>query len=410
MNNSNPLWSTWTKVIKNQLQAKVPTGAIVQPMPYALPWNWKIVPKGNTSAAQYNFCDTIPISCGEGDYYPGSSSFSSNYKAFIEIFSNQATDAEAKHIASDALTQYNDKNTWTNVWYDNEGNNINPRPNWNPSMTYLEWQQSIAANGLTSELSFNLNPVTFQLPTHDPNTNGPFVETQTKGDNSWQPIDLMSSKLQQIAFTSKETSIIAIVPGGWYDSGIVDLYLSKYGKRLLPCRVSAMVVSNQPSFRMKFDQSESKKVTNQILSAEKVRIGDASFDFKKGPNVMEFEGTATAVYPWIVAAVIDRQDAHVETTKSTGLISVKNSGAFVSSFSIQYAQNGKTKTVESGTFPVLVRKTLQLPADATDILVTVKIATFIKTWSVVATYQYDKPVTKSFELTGTTWNPEIKEK
>ena len=94
---------------------------------------------------------------------------------------------------------------------------------------------------------------------------------------------------------------------------------------------------------------------------------------------------------------------------SPGLISVKNSGAFVATFSIQYTQDGDTRTVQSDNFPVLVAKTLQLPADATNILVTVKIATFIKTWSVVATYRYDKPPTKYFELTGTTFNPKCKE-
>ena len=94
---------------------------------------------------------------------------------------------------------------------------------------------------------------------------------------------------------------------------------------------------------------------------------------------------------------------------TSGLILVRNAGAFVATFSVQYVQSGDTRIEKSGEFPVLVTETLQLPADATDILVTVKIATFYKTWSVVGTYQFNKPVTKSFELTGVTWDWKCKE-
>ncbi len=99
----------------------------------------------------------------------------------------------------------------------------------------------------------------------------------------------------------------------------------------------------------------------------------------------------------------------VVETQSPGLISVKNQGAFVARFSIEYVQSGKTITKKTSSFPVLVKKTIPIPADASDIVVRVEIATFISVWSIVTTQQFRTPPKKAFKLTGTTFKPECKE-
>ncbi len=95
--------------------------------------------------------------------------------------------------------------------------------------------------------------------------------------------------------------------------------------------------------------------------------------------------------------------------QKSGSITIENSGVYVATFSVEYNQSGTTQTINSGDFQIANTKNIQLPADATNIIVRVKIATFIKTWSDVATYNFEAPVVKSYELTGTTLSPKIHE-
>jgi hypothetical protein len=88
-----------------------------------------------------------------------------------------------------------------------------------------------------------------------------------------------------------------------------------------------------------------------------------------------------------------------------GAIWVKNSGGFVATFSVQYEQDGQLQLVEEQNFTTGVAKSIVVPPDATRISVVMKIAVFIQTWSTVATYDFDKPVKKCFELSGTTLSP-----
>lgn len=108
----------------------------------------------------------------------------------------------------------------------------------------------------------------------------------------------------------------------------------------------------------------------------------------------------------ILGGVVDFPPV-VLTSPEPGIITVKNEGWFVARFSVQYLQNGETRTKESGSFSKLFARVLQLPADASQILLTMEIETTVNQWSVVATIQYRRPVTKSFELRGVTWRPEI---
>lgn len=95
-----------------------------------------------------------------------------------------------------------------------------------------------------------------------------------------------------------------------------------------------------------------------------------------------------------------------------GSVLVQNNGAFVARFSVLYQQAANTTPLESGNFPALSGKNIDIPASATNITVKIEIMTFpypFETWKSVAIYQFDKPVTKSYRLSGTTVVPEIAE-
>jgi hypothetical protein len=84
----------------------------------------------------------------------------------------------------------------------------------------------------------------------------------------------------------------------------------------------------------------------------------------------------------------------------------------VSRFSVQWQQSGRSTTKESGNFPVLSDKDISIPADAKNVSVEIEIMTFpkpLESWKTVATYKFDSPVEKCYEVSGVTWSPTLKE-
>ncbi|HUI22358.1 MAG TPA: hypothetical protein VLZ74_15100 [Methylocella sp.] len=95
---------------------------------------------------------------------------------------------------------------------------------------------------------------------------------------------------------------------------------------------------------------------------------------------------------------------------ASGLISVRNKGAFVARFALKYELNGIPINYKSGNFPVLVTKDIPIHRDATKISMKIEIMTFpkpVETWSTVVTNDFDEPVKQLYELSGTTWNPKL---
>jgi hypothetical protein len=203
------------------------------------------------------------------------------------------------------------------------------------------------------------------------------------------------------------------------------------GKRF--ARVKTFVVSRDPTIKITFYDASLSALRDKYQPGKSISLSLAgTFHFGLGGSGLEVQSvdshatgenkTVVTIGPAITQGTILDEDrtAHILggvmdyppvilTRPEPGSISVKNSGGFVASFSIQYKQGGEIRNEESGEFSLWVRKVLPLPADATEIVLTVQIAIFIKTWSVVATRRFDKPVTKSFELAGTTSNPVCKE-
>ena len=238
---------------------------------------------------------------------------------------------------------------------------------------------------------------------------------------------------------------------GWYSQYILSEVAQKTGKDVTGfqlqgsefataelfgpgktfARVKTFVISQEPTVQLAFYDPNNRGVIQNAFKpgdavrlqlADEVRFGATSggfnvqkVDFANGKTVVTLgPPTIVGTIPtpeqtaYIIGGVVEYPPMIFGSAKS-GSITVKNQGGFVATFSVQYVQNRETVTEESGEFPIWVTKTLQLPVDATDILVTVKIATFVKIWTTVANYNYDTPVTKLFELTGETWSPECRE-
>ncbi len=92
-----------------------------------------------------------------------------------------------------------------------------------------------------------------------------------------------------------------------------------------------------------------------------------------------------------------------------GNIMVRNEGGYIARFSVSYKIDGKENTTSSGSFTLGVSKSIEIPANATDIRVKIEDEWFPKQWTTVAVRNYDAPVSKKFVIAGTTLNPTVKE-
>ncbi len=100
------------------------------------------------------------------------------------------------------------------------------------------------------------------------------------------------------------------------------------------------------------------------------------------------------------------------TKKMAGSILVDNSGYFIARYSVEWNEDGSAHSEQSGNFPILASKEIRIPVNGTKIVVKIDIMTFptpAETWKTVATFQFDKPVVKRYELSGRTWDPAVKE-
>jgi hypothetical protein len=202
-----------------------------------------------------------------------------------------------------------------------------------------------------------------------------------------------------------------------------------FGAKKKFARVKTFVVSGSPTIKLTFHNADQGILRSKYQLGHPIRMSLAeTFQFgADGPGLKVQSVEAAGANDIVVTIAPPKADgsilpqdltAHilggvvdfppvVLTSPEPGIITVKNEGWFVARFSVQYLQNGETRTKESGSFSKLFARVLQLPADASQILLTMEIETTVNQWSVVATIQYRRPVTKSFELRGVTWRPEI---
>ncbi len=97
------------------------------------------------------------------------------------------------------------------------------------------------------------------------------------------------------------------------------------------------------------------------------------------------------------------------TAEAGGSFFVRNKGAFVARFTVAYKFDGQDFSQDSGNFTAGVNKSIIIPAGAEDISLKVEEAWFINSWSTIFSENFGSPVTKCYEIWGTTLNPKWKE-
>ncbi|MFD1559653.1 hypothetical protein ACFSHT_29110 [Paraburkholderia silviterrae] len=100
-------------------------------------------------------------------------------------------------------------------------------------------------------------------------------------------------------------------------------------------------------------------------------------------------------------------------TKSTaGSVLVDNDGGFVARFSVEWNEGPERRSRQSGNFLVMSSAEIPIPVNASAIDVKIEIMTCpppLESWKVFETRKFDKPVMKKYVLSGTTFDPVLKE-
>ena len=94
---------------------------------------------------------------------------------------------------------------------------------------------------------------------------------------------------------------------------------------------------------------------------------------------------------------------------SVGVISISNSGGYVAKFTLSYSLDGKRYSKESDNFTSGITKSMEIPAGATNVVVTAMAAWFIASWNEIFSKKFDGPVVKKYRVSGTTLNTSYEE-
>jgi hypothetical protein len=231
------------------------------------------------------------------------------------------------------------------------------------------------------------------------------------GTPATQPLDT-ASKIHSASMKYLMVNIVRpwfdallFATDGWYLSGQMEGFCSSGqndGRGVIPLVPASLILGTDVSIEADWSTKD-RQIMEDAKSAQKqLSLGPLLIQPGSQKSSIQVIGWMMSLLPF--SPQISKQEA--------GSVLVKNTGAFIGRFSVQYEKSGRGATVSSGNFPALSAKNIEIPADATDISVKIEVMTFpepIETWATVATYNFDQPAIKCYKLSGTTFKPYIAE-
>lgn len=145
-----------------------------------------------------------------------------------------------------------------------------------------------------------------------------------------------------------------------------------------------------------------------VAATIKYLIGNKKYNF----DLYHWGNDSIEIVPMLENDFNDHTTAYANALLSndiSGNITIRNTGGYVAKFVVSYLLQGHRVDKGSGNFTAGVNKTIDIPAEATDIKVKAYAAVFFGTWSTIFTTGFPTPVTKAYEVYGTTMNTHWKE-
>jgi len=228
----------------------------------------------------------------------------------------------------------------------------------------------------------------------------------------------ISLKALKVNFLREWLDFQILSMGNWRIRGFREGFFSsgdpKNNDGVFPLLPTSIIVGTEVSVEGEWSAADRTVVDSHLKQAEPLSLGPFPL-VCAGSDASEIDSTGAirSRVAHIVGYISNLVPfAPQSTDLIRGSVLVNNNGAFVARFSVQYQQGGRTTASESGNFPVLSGKHIDIPSAATNIALKIEIMTCpppFETWKTVATYQFDKPATKCYELSGTTGWPTIAE-
>ncbi len=287
---------------------------------------------------------------------------------------------------------------------------------WNPVYAVPEDWSDIAQLDRYNELAFDLSGMAGNGVGTGAVENGQADLPEWRMGNSAEspsivPLDT-GSKIHSVRVKYLMVNIIRpwfnallFATDGWYLSGQQRGFCSSGqndGKGILPLVPTGLIVGSDVTIEADWDSKDRQLLDDAKSAQRQLSLGPLLVN--PGPNNLNLHiiGWGMSLIPF--SPLISKEKA--------GAILVKNSGAFVARFSVEYEQSGRSISTAASNFPALAAKNIVIPPEAANISVKIEVMTLpepFETWSTVAIYKFDNPAEKCYELSGTTLGPHVTE-
>lgn len=323
---------------------------ILQPLIPALDWDFRPVPEGTTSAAQWQLCDRMPHSCVHGAPFMSSSdSFSEGYLALLDLLV-EYRNIEAIRVALETARRptappnaSSNPPGWTKV---PSGSGMYEwKPDWIVPVDPGMWIQGIDPQAVSDASDAGAVPPASRVgpaSRADAGLSTPQERGVLAVPSSPASMDIRSKDgkhstllfaqgdILQMTVEAQAWGRIPIYPGAWYSSAVVAICKNGPFVRgiarervfgpggLLRCRVASMIVAHKPRIEMLVSNEFAERNAAHLEDATELSIGNVVL---KGAGtsaaapivrlVRTAEGTSltastSSLHPSIVAMLLDR--------------------------------------------------------------------------------------------------------
>lgn len=337
-------------------------------------------------------------------YSPRGNSTEKIYEHIVEGASASDDSPFTVGVIADARRQFS-KNSFS-------GMDGTPTP-WRPVYAVPEDWYDTSQNGRFQDLDIDLNDLegrdgrfttlgdmsALQLSVGGERGSSMLVDTLTK-------IRSIKMKYLLVQFRRPWLNFLLFETGGWYLSSQPQGFCSSgntdENSGVFPLLPTGMLLAKDITVDAEWSARDQALLDAAKLSNKPVFLGPLAVHPQVADSSLHVIGWISSLVPYSPKA----------SDLRPGSVLVRNNGAFVLRFTVAWQQNGQVTKNESGNLPVLAAQSISIPPEANNVSIKIEIMTFpapIETWKTIATYDFDTPVKKCYEVSGATWSPTLEE-
>lgn len=228
-----------------------------------------------------------------------------------------------------------------------------------------------------------------------------------KSLNSKTKINSINLKYMLVELRRPWFNSLLFDSNGWYldgqNSGFCSSGSDKDNSGAFPLIPTSMLLVKSAEVNCEWSSEDKATIDEFKTKGEEIFLGP----FKLGDDSTSNDDIQIAGWISEVVPLSPKDNPPKATT-----IQVENNGGFIIKFSVDYSLGGKKSTLKSDNFPILSKKSIEVPAGAYNVGLKIEVMTFpkpVETWKTVKDMNLDYPQDLDFTISGTTWNIKVKE-